>query len=132
MAKFIPFLDFVGITPVGGTGSLALPVDVSEKGITIPSMTLKVNNVTLRKKAGQESDIALFDQGNDAYMVRNGQFIYNKGAQLQVDLDGWLMPMRKREPFAQKDIHLTTPLFKSGEMEAVPSKIQDGQKVLFQ
>lgn len=132
MVKFIPFMDFVGITPVGGTGSLAVPVDVSEKGITIPSMTLKMNNVTLRQKAGKKSDISLFDQGNDAYMIRNGQFIYNKGAQLQVDLDGWLMPMRKRVPFAQKDIHLTTPLFKSGEMETVPSKIQDGQKILFQ
>ena len=128
MAKFSPFLNLTGITPVGGTGSIAVPMDVSEKGIMMPSMTLKVNNVTLRKKTDQKSDINLFDQGNDAYMIRNGQFIYTKGEQLQVDLDGWLMPMRKREPFAQKDIHLATPLFKSGEIGTVPEKIKEAQK----
>ena len=132
IAKMTPFLNLTGMTPVGGTGSLAIPVDVSEKGINPSSATLKVNNVTLRQNAGKKDVIGLFKQGNDAYMIRNGQLVLDKDNLLQVDLDGWLMPMRKREAFTQNDIQLDKPLFKAGKETPVPAKIQDRQKLLFQ
>ena len=132
ISKLTPFLNLTGITPVGGTGSLAIPVDISEKGVELSSATLKVNNVTLRQVAGAKDVIGLFSQGNDAYMIRSGQLILDKNNLLQVDLDGWLMPMRRREAFTQNDIQLDKPLFKAGKELPVPTKIQDRQKLLFQ
>ncbi len=130
ISKMTPFLNLTGVTPVGGTGSLAIPVDISEKGIEPSSVTLKVNNVTLRQVNSEKDIMGLFQQGNDAYMIRNGQLIFGKNNQLQVDLDGWLMPMRKREAFSQNDIQLEEPLFKSGKELPVPTKIQNMQKSL--
>lgn len=132
ISTMLPFINLAGFTPVGGTGTLSVPVDVSEKGIEMSSATLKVNNVTLKQIPDKTDVLGLFQQGNKAYMIRNGQLIFTKGNQLQVDLDGWLMPMRKREAFAQKDVSLDKPLFKAGKINPVPQKIQDRQKLLFQ
>ena len=132
VAKFSSFLNLAGMTPVGGTASLSIPIDVSENGIMFSSAVLKVNNVTLRRGANKKDVMGLFSHGNDAYMIRNGQFVYDRERKLQLDLDGWLMPMRKREPFAQKDIILENPLFISGKVMPVPDKIQDRQRLLFQ
>ncbi len=132
VARVSPFMDLTGVTFVGGTGTFAIPVKVSENGVELSSATLKVNNVTLRQVANKPDVVGLFQQGNNAYMVRSGQLIYDPDKKLQVDLDGWLMPMRKREAFAQKDIQLENPMFKSGKIQSVPQKIQDRQKLLFQ
>ncbi|MGN0919532.1 MAG: hypothetical protein ACI4OR_02080 [Alphaproteobacteria bacterium] len=132
IAKMTPYLNLTGTTPVGGTGSLAIPVDISEEGIELSSVSLKVNNVTLRQVADKPDVVGLFQQGNNAYMIRTGQLVLDKDHFLQVDLDGWLMPMRKREAFTQNDIQLDKPLFKSGKESPVPAKIQDRQKLLFQ
>ena len=132
IAKMAPFLNLPGMTPVGGTGSLSIPVDISENGVSLSSVTLKVNNTTFRRAADKKDIVGLFQQKNDAYMVRSGQLIFDKEKKLQLDLDGWLMPMRKREAFSKKDVQLTTPLFKAGQETSVPEKIQDRQKSLFQ
>ncbi len=132
IARMTPFLNLTGVTPVGGTGSLAIPVNISENGVELSSATLKVNNVTLRQIPGKPDIMGLFQQGNNAYMIRSGQLIYDPDKKLQVDLDGWLMPMRKREAFVQKDIQLEKPLFKPGKIQPIPQKIQDRQKLLFQ
>ena len=49
---------------------------------------------------------------------------------LNVDLDGWLMPMRTREAFSKQDIQLTEPLFKSGTINPVPTEIKKLQDSL--
>ena len=93
---------------------------------------VKLNNTTLRQENKQKDVTGLFQQKNNAYMVRSGQLIFDKDKKLQLDLDGWLMPMRKREAFSQKDVQLNTSLFKAGQETAVPEKIQERQRSLFQ
>ena len=132
ISHFAPFLDFSTMTPVGGKASLAIPVDISENGVQPTSVTLKVSNMTLRQIPGKPDPAGLFAQDNDAYMIRNGQLILDKDEKLQLDLDGWLMPMRKREAFSKTDILLERPLFKSGPSSAVPNKIKERQKSFIQ
>ena len=103
MESFVPYLNIPGATVLGGTGSLSIPISVSEGEIDLTSVVLKMNNVTLQKDKNKKDVIGLFQKGNDAYMIRTGQFILDNSNYLQVDLDGWLMPMRKKDPFAKTD-----------------------------
>ena len=128
--SIIPYLNLKGITLVGGNGTLSIPINISEAGIKIPSATLKVDNVTLKQDPNTQDFIGFFEQGNNAYMVRNGQFVLDDDRRLNVDLDGWLMPMRTREAFSKQDIQLTEPLFKSGTINPVPTEIKKLQDSL--
>ena len=130
--KFVSYMNLTGTIPSGGTGSLAIPIDVSENGIELTSVTFKVNNLTLKKSQTETDVLGVFDQGNKSYVARSGQLIFDRDNQLQVDLDGWLMPARKREAFAKKDVKLNAPLFKIGNIMSVPSKINNRQKQFFQ
>ena len=135
MDTLAPYLNLAGIKPLGGTGSLSVPVDISDGTAKVVSAILKVNNLTLQQVPGKKDDIDLFKQGNNGYMIRNGQLVLDAGGNLQVDLDGWLiMPSRKtkKEAFTQNDIQLSDPLFKAGSVNPVPNEISERQKSLLQ
>ena len=132
MDSFMPYLNIPGASVLGGTGSLSIPVSVSEGQIDLTSVVLKMNNVTLQKDDAKKDIIGLFQKGNSAYMIRTGQFILDNSNYLQVDLDGWLMPARKKDPFAKADTVLKVPLFKAGDIAPVPQEISDRQRLLFQ
>ena len=132
MDNFAPYLNVPGVTLLGGTGSLSIPISISEGEIDLASTVLKINNVTFQKGNGKRDVIGFFKKGNNAFMVRTGQLILDGSSNLQIDLDGWLMPMRKKDSFTKDGITLTSPLFKSGEITSVPSEITDRQRLLFQ
>ena len=111
-----------------GSASMSIPLEIQESKIAIPSITLKVENTTL--KNDQNSWPSVFE-GESNYMIRSGQIVMNKNREMQVTLDGRLYPSRTKKAVELKKVMVPEDILKPGTPGQPPKSILNAQKPFF-
>ncbi len=126
------YMQLSGISIEDGKASLNIPVFISNNGIDFGNLTLKLSNTTWQKQSDETLIPNLFSVASTGYTVRSGQLILNADNELDVTLDGWLLPDNIKKSYGPNLIQLDEPLFLKSQSLPVPSDIQNEQNQLFE
>ena len=128
LKEFYDAVDLPQVSVMQGSGSISIPLEIQESKIAIPSLTLKLENTTLKNE--QNGWPSVFD-GNSNYLIRSGQLIMNKNREMQVTLDGRLYPSRAKKAIELKKVIVPEDILSFSAMEQPPKSILNAQKLFF-
>ena len=126
-----PFFELSGLYLKSGKGSLNLPFHISDQGVDVKNLTLKITDGTWQKDNLEPDLLNLFTSNSTGYTVRSGQLTLEKGNLLNIALDGWLLPLKQKKTYGPENIDLTDSPFKESTPENTPQNIQTLQNQLF-
>lgn len=125
LSKLNPYFNLPGIFLNGGEGLLNLPVHVTDDGISLGDLTIKMMDTVWQKaQASSPVVLPLFDSDDTNYNVRNGLLTLAPPNLLQVALNGWRVSNKQKVSFGPETVELSEPLLKQGNPQRVPSDIQ--------
>ncbi|MBP5343945.1 MAG: hypothetical protein J6Y85_02595 [Alphaproteobacteria bacterium] len=128
LKKLHAVMNLPQVSVFQGNASVSIPLEVQEAGVSIPSITLKLENTTLQNQ--QNSWPSVFN-GESSYMIRSGQLVMNKNREMQVTLDGRLYPSRSKKAIELKKVMVPEDILKKGAMGQPPKSILNAQKPFF-
>ena len=127
------YINLDGLKLNGGSLSLSLPINISEKGIDFVSLSMKLNNVNfMADNSGHVDTLNLLAPEDSGYYARSGLMTLNADNTLQVELDGWAVPQKTKKSFSKKDIHLSGSFIDGTSQYAVPQDIWKKLNTLFE
>ena len=129
LTKLYAAMNLPQVSVFQGSASVSIPLEIQESRIAVPSVTLKVENTTL--KNSQNSWPSVFD-GESNYMIRTGQIVMNKNREMQVTLDGRLYPSRAKKAVEFKKVIVPEDILKKGQVGQPPKSILNAQKPFFE
>ena len=111
-----------------GLASVSVPVELRDGLISVPNVTVRVQDAVAQWPADTYKDV--FDKAS-GYFVRNGQIIMNQDKQLQMSLTGRVLPSKAQQDVQLNKIPLPNSFFKAVPAKAVPPDIQSRLDALF-
>ncbi len=117
-----------GLKPTAGTANISIPLSIQENKLSIPNITLKMQNVLLKRDGEGYNDI--FGK-EDNYFIRNGQIILDNNRIMQLVLNGRLLPSRTTKDVQLNKVELPASIFRPLSKQPLPKDIQQRQNALF-
>ena len=127
-AMFEKVMNIPDIAISAGSASLSIPVEIQENSLTIPNITMKVQNVLLQRQSEKYQNV--FGTAKN-YFVRTGQIIMDEQKVLQLALNGRLLPSKKQQEIQLNAVSLPKSFFRAVPPKAVPQDIAKELKVMF-
>ena len=128
LAKFSSALNIPQVSVLQGTGSVTIPLEIKDSKVEIPSLTFKISNATLANKQNAWPNVF---NGDRNYIIRTGQITLNKKREMQISLDGRLLPSRSAKVVELRRVPLPEHVFKKSVMALPPKSILNAQKPFF-
>ena len=118
-----------GIGVASGTANLSVPLAIQNGIVSIPNITLKMQNTLIQNKNGDEYE-DIFNE-SDSYFIRSGQITLDRDNLLQLVFNGRLLPSKTPKDVQFNDVQVPDDLFKTLPDQELPKDINMRLNVLF-
>ena len=113
---------------LSGTASMLLLAELNSDSLTIPNITMRLQDAQLQRLTPDYKDIF----GNESgYFIRNGLITLDQNQKMQATFNGRLLPSKTAKEVQLNTQTLPKDLITPIPSESVPSDIQNRQKYLF-